>query len=359
EGGRRMGGTRSSAKFCVRAGIVVAVAIAAALPVASVSAASQAPGTGKPPAGTGINTAAALANPLCDKTAGPYGRMNFVSEGLGPVCFAEWKTGANNGGATYQGVTKDSINVVIVVPNDQQLSGAQPGQSPVDHATGKTGTVTNAFKDTFAAFQMAHQTYGRKINLDFVTSSGSDETAQRADAVTVKAKKPFAVIDGTYTSLPILDTALAAAKIPVFANTTSLESTLKQAPYRWAQTDVNAGAINAAEFMGKQLSGKKAVYAGDDSLHSQTRKFGVVYADPVTNTDIFNKAAAKYGVKFAPDASLPYPSSDDPFGNPTTAQEQAPTAIAKMKSAGGTAIPLPVDQATVSSRLKSAASTDY
>ena len=205
-----MGGTRSSAKFCVRVGIVVAVAIAASLPVASVSAASQAPGTGKPPAGTGINTAAALANPLCDKTAGPYGRMNFVSEGLGPVCFAEWKTGANNGGATYQGVTKDSINVVAVVPNDQQLSGAQPGQSPVDHATGKTGTVTNAFKDTFAAFQIAHQTYGRKINLDFVTSSGSDETAQRADAVTVKAKKPFAVIDGTYTSLPILDTALAA-----------------------------------------------------------------------------------------------------------------------------------------------------
>jgi hypothetical protein len=354
-----MGGTRSSAKFCVRVGIVVAVAIAASLPVASVSAASQAPGTGKPPAGTGINTAAALANPLCDKTAGPYGRMNFVSEGLGPVCFAEWKTGANNGGATYQGVTKDSINVVAVVPNDQQLSGAQPGQSPVDHATGKTGTVTNAFKDTFAAFQIAHQTYGRKINLDFVTSSGSDETAQRADAVTVKAKKPFAVIDGTYTSLPILDTALAAGKIPVFANTTSLESTLKQAPYRWAQTDVNAGAINAAEFMGKQLSGKKAVYAGDDSMHSQTRKFGVVYADPVTNTDIFNKTAAKYGVKFAPGASLPYPSSDDPFGNPTTAQEQAPTAIAKMKSAGVTSILLLVDQSMVSSMLKAATSNDY
>ena len=121
--------------------------------------------------------------------------------------------------------------------------------------TGQTGTVTNAFKDTFAAFEhQAHPTYGRKINLVFVTSSGDDETAQRADAVAVKAKKPFAVIDGTYTSEPVFGTDLAAAKIPVFANTTSLEATLKQAPYRWAQTDVNAGAMNAAEFIGKQLA---------------------------------------------------------------------------------------------------------
>src|SRR5689334_11686462 len=159
-----MAGSRRGA-FCVRHGIALAVtvAIAAVLPVTSVAAASLAPGTGKPAAGTGINTAAALANPLCDKNAGPYGRMNFVVEGFGPVCFPEWTKGTNNGGATYQGVTKDSINVVILVPNDQQLTGAQPGQSPVDHGTGKTGTVTNAFKDTFAAFQPAHQTYGRKI----------------------------------------------------------------------------------------------------------------------------------------------------------------------------------------------------
>ena len=151
-------------------------------------------------------------------------------------------------------------------PTSSSSRARQPGQSPVNHATGETGTVTNAFKDTFAAFEhQAHQTYGRKINLVFVTSSGDDETAQRADAVSVKAKKPFAVIDGTYTSEPVFGTDLAAAKIPVFANTTSLEATLKQAPYRWAQTDINAGAMNAAEFMGKQLAGKKAQYAGDSS----------------------------------------------------------------------------------------------
>ena len=307
-----------------------------------------------------MNTAAAFANPLCRKDAGPYGNLDFVNEGCGPVCVAVWKDGADNGGATYQGVTKDSIAVVVLVPNDQQLAGARPGQSPVDHATGGKGTVTNAFKDTFAAFEhQAHQTYGRKINLVFVTSSGDDEAAQRADAVAVKAMKPFAVIDGTYTSQPVFGTDLAAAKIPVFANTTSLEATLKQAPYRWAQTDVNAGAMNAAEFMGKQLAGKKAEYAGDEALHSQTRKFGVVYADPVTDTDLFNKTAAKYGVKFAPGASISYPATDDPFGNPTVAQEQAPVAIAKFKSAGVTTILLLTDSAMTGGLLKQATANDY
>ena len=111
-----------------------------------------------------------------------HGNLDFVNEGGGPVCVAVWKDGADNGGATYQGVTKDSIDVVVLVPNEQQLAGVRPGQTPVDHATGGKGTVTNVFKDTFAAFEhQAHQTYGRKINLVFVTSSGDDETAQRAE----------------------------------------------------------------------------------------------------------------------------------------------------------------------------------
>ena len=77
-----------------------------------------------------MNTAAAFANPLCRKDAGPYGNLDFVVEGGGPVCVAEWKDGADNGGATYQGVTKDSIDVVVLVPNEQQLAGAAAGTEP-------------------------------------------------------------------------------------------------------------------------------------------------------------------------------------------------------------------------------------
>ena len=205
-----LGNVRSSAARIKRLAIAGALAAAAAaLPAAPAGAAARAPGTGKPPAGTGMNTAAAFANPLCDKNAGPYGNLDFVVEGCGPVCVAVWKEGADNGGATYQGVTKDSIDVVVLVPNEQQLAAVTPTQRPVDHATGQTGTVTNALQGhaspRSSTFRRTRPT-AAKINLVFVTSTGDDETAQRADAVTVKAKKPFAVIDGTYTSEPVFGT---------------------------------------------------------------------------------------------------------------------------------------------------------
>ena len=135
------------------------------------------------------------------------------------MCVAEWKKGTNNGGATYQGVTKDSIDVVVLVPTSSSLRG-RPGQTPATKRPARPARSRTPFKDTFVVFEhQAHQTYGRKINLVFVTSSGDDETAQREDAVSVKAKKPFAVIDGTYTSQPVFGTDLAAAKIPVFGET--------------------------------------------------------------------------------------------------------------------------------------------
>ena len=60
--------------------------------------------------------------------------------------------------------------------------------------------------------------------------------------------------------------------------------------------------------MGKQLAGTKAEYAGDTAMHDQTRKLGMVYSDPVIDTDLFNQTAAKYGVKFAPGAIINYPA---------------------------------------------------
>ena len=81
--------------------------------------------------------------------------------------------------------------------------------------------------------------------------------------------------------------------------------------------------------------------------------------DPVTDTDLLNTTAAKYGVKFAPGASISYPATDDPFGNPTVAQEQAPVAIAKFKSAGVTTILLLSDSAMTGGLLKQATANDY
>ena len=106
-----------------------------------------------------------------------------------------------------------------------------------------------------------YETWGRDIEVHFVTSSGNDESAQRADVVTITALEPFAVVDLITTGLDVLDAELAKAKILVWGAATTTEKALAQAPYRWGLSDAQASAINTAEVVGKQLVGKKAKFA--------------------------------------------------------------------------------------------------
>ena len=58
----------------------------------------------------GVGTKATLQNPDCDPTTG---RIRFPTLSA-PPCVKPWKDGADNGGATAQGVTKDTIKVVVL-----------------------------------------------------------------------------------------------------------------------------------------------------------------------------------------------------------------------------------------------------
>ena len=241
--------------------VVVLAAFAASLPTAPAGAAEQAPGTGKPPAGTGVDTPAAYANPLCDRDAGTYGRIGLVTKALwGPACLpAKWK--GDNGGATYQGVTKDSIKAVVLLPNDQQLTALGSQSRPANYGTGQPGTIRAALEDSLAPYVhfFDANTYGRDVDFEYMTSKGSDEASQRADAVAVKDLEPFVVLDMA-GSLEVFDSQIAAAKMLVFSLYTTVKGSLQQAPYRWGQQDNAAAMINGAEFVGKQVAGKKAAY---------------------------------------------------------------------------------------------------
>ena len=69
----------------------------------------------------------------------------------------------------------------------------------------------------------------------FVTSSGDDEAAQRADAVAIKAEKPFAVIDLVPNGLDVLDAELARRRSSSAAPRPLPQKALAQAPYRWGR----------------------------------------------------------------------------------------------------------------------------
>ncbi|MFN2611566.1 MAG: hypothetical protein ABR507_11975 [Actinomycetota bacterium] len=117
----------------------------------------------------------------------------------------------DNGGATYQGVTKNDINVLIyqetVITQDSNRVEASPNngtycnvelmdcdgdgkQDPDPHVWIR---VANAF-DRY--FNSRYQTYGRHVNVWFYWSNGTTEAARRSNAVdNWKRLHPFAVID--------------------------------------------------------------------------------------------------------------------------------------------------------------------
>ncbi len=340
------------------AALVAALATTMAL-VNTAGAVQPPPGAGKPVAGTGIGTAAALANPKCahDDAVryGVYGRLPSTVVGNGPVCVTPWKDGADNGGATSPGVTKDRILVYAVIPNDQQLSMVG-GATPMKRADNSKGTYQDAIHDYLLAAMKFYETYGRDIEMRYYVSTGQDEAAQRADAVEIKAAKPFAVMDLAPTALDVFDTEMANAKIVVFGFSTTTQKALAQAPYRWGQSDTQAAATNSTEVIGKQLVGKKAQFGGDD-VKTKARKFGAVYIQDIIDLDQMKANFKKYGGTIASDAS--YTANGSTIGDATSAQEQAPVIVTRLKQAGVTTVILFTDVAMTKSLMDNATKQEW
>ena len=178
---------------------------------ASAASASQDPG---------INSAAALKSPNCDPT-----RKQIKFPALAaPACVKQWKDGANNGGATAQGVTKDTIKVVVLYANVVQ-DARSPASLYKNQATGGFSNQRDTIIDADAVYAHAFETWGRKVEYEWVLGSGADETAQRADAVTVASKKPFAVFDAAIqggnqsTGGLIFETEVQARGVPLVLGT--------------------------------------------------------------------------------------------------------------------------------------------
>jgi hypothetical protein len=340
---------------CALAAALVAPGTAARAAAATVQ---RPEGAGPPVKASGMGTQAGLDNPRCrhdDPAYGPYGRFDTTSvggvgsTGGGPPCVKTWKAGADNGGATAPGVTKDRIKVVFILPNDEQLK-TDPVK-PVNRSSNTTGTYQDGLYDYLIPELRFYETWGRDLEVHFFTSSGSDEQSQRADVVSITAMKPFAamnLISGQ--SLKVLEAGLAAAKILSWGYDASYEDSAKQSPYRWGSADNNATAVNSAEVIGKQLAGKKAEFGGGD-VTGQTRKFGVV-TDGSIKEAIFAQQLQRYGGKVTQTGELP-------GENPDAVQAAAPTVVTRLKSAGVTTIVPFTSAANVQALMENASKQDY
>jgi hypothetical protein len=311
----------------------------------------------------GVGTKAALNGPQCDAERG---RIKFVYAGWVP-CVKPFAKGANNGGATYQGVTKDSIKVVVRKPPD---AITDKGRNPIkDRATGQITTVDDAVRDTLPIFEKTYQQWGRKVDVQVVEASGADEAAQRADAVSVLAMKPFAVVDvtshasgsGTDYGSSVFLTSIAKQKVLALGGNSPNKLSIAQDPYRWPlNIDFAANALLGAELITKNLAGKPAQYAGDAALQSKKRVFGLVRSESDLAPDfqpMFDELE-KGRVKVAQD--LTYTPPLDATQVSAAADEAAPTLVAKLKDSGVTTIlALPNEYQMTSALTKAASKNDY
>ena len=275
----------------------------------------------------GIGSAEALDNPMCDRATKRVRLQSYSA----PLCVKPWKAGADNGGATAQGVDAESIKVVVLYGDLPAAQLATRGLY-TNQATGENSPTApvDSTKDQNEIYKYAYETWGRTVEFEFVKASGSDEASQRADAVEVASRKPFAVLDeaNSIGSPPVgggavFQQALENTGVPFVASSGANEPGLLSRSY----------SLPTAEFIGKQLAGGKAVYA-DESMSGQARKFGVLFPNNF-DIDYLKEQLAKYDVTIASEAEFTVPPGD--ISLQTTSPEidqQIPPLVAKLKADG-------------------------
>ena len=178
------------------------------------------------------------------------------------------------------------------------------------------------------------QNWGREVEWEFFERSGTDEAAQRADALDAAGRKPFMVIDAIGDE--IFCTEVANRETICLGISGNSEIAERQQPYRYITgVDYWATPIYVAELVGKGLANRPAQWAGDDSMKKQKRVFGVVYTSGISGIDIdlFNKELAKWKAP-KPVVALPYEPPLVATEVAADIQAKAPTIITRLKDAG-------------------------
>jgi hypothetical protein len=274
----------------------------------------------------------------------PDGRQVGISLYM-PPC-ANWLS-HDNGGATADGVTG---NKVLVIRWLGQLDDATKAILQAYKLADDDATVKRAYDALFNYSNFHYETYGREVVYEDYNASAvsTNDEAMIADAAQIADKHPFAVIEGNpAAAMPtVLARELNARGILCMCTTS-----LSQQFYNENPLVIPSGLPTgtdycnfAAEYVGKRLAGKDAVYAGDElnplqHFKTKPRVFGLIYlngsmgkVDPEGERirSACESAFAQYGVSFAKQIGYLY----DPGRN----QNDVTNMIAQMKDAGVTTI---------------------
>jgi len=286
--------------------------------------------------------AASAAAAATGKTSPCPGKsLQVPGDPYSPPCIA---FSGNNGGATSQGVTGNSITVTYRVTSDgttfqQQLAafgGAQFNDTQAD--------IDRTIQGLADYFNTHFQFYGRKINVQFYNGTGSlvaellGEDQAQADADAVTASQQYHAFADLSGDTEPYDDALALQHVIAFgAPYLSANWMSQRAPYEWSvATECNDVVTTTSEFGVKELgteSGQSnAVYAGG-SLKGQPRKFAIIAPDNPWYQDCANAAVAydgAHGLKVSDDVQYQLDLS--------TLSSQAASVVSQLQNDGITTI---------------------
>src|SRR5690606_33516651 len=142
--------------------------------------------------------------PNCDTETG---RIKLPTV-LAPPCVEPFE--GDNGGATYEGVTEDTVKGVYYQadPALDPLAAAPVAGAGAQIDPESARRTVRGFVDLYNDM---FETYGRTVEVEVFVGSGpgDDEAAARADAIEIAEKEPFAVIGGPQQSSPVFAAELA------------------------------------------------------------------------------------------------------------------------------------------------------
>jgi hypothetical protein len=248
-------------------------------------------------------------------------------------CFADVE---DNGGATADGVTGDSIKIVAWLPAEDDPVRALVLQQVGFDAT--NAELQETYEGFIEIFQRYYQTYGRQVEVEFIEASGTilDPTAARADAVRVaEDMQPFAVVGGPIIggewTEEIHSRGIVCLACPGMGGDPA-PSSFSLPP---ARSQVRAHVV---EYVSTKLAGGTADFAGDE-LQGEERVFGhlqlgISEADERAAESLSN-ALEEAGVELAEQTLYPL--------DPGRAAELSTSAIARMQASGVTTVLVETD----------------
>jgi hypothetical protein len=188
----------------------------------------------------------------------------FKSYKTDPPCAAKFPAGADNGGDTYQGVTRDTIKVVVfeAEPNAAVNAVLQP------QGLAASDDEIHAIDDASQKFIAKHyELYGRKIEWHRVRgacpTTPPDYDACLAAAREVVKMKPFMVVWGQPLYATVFDEWAKAGIISIGGWHFDEKYFTQRRPYRYdIFMDGTSSANLIGEYYCKKLAGKNADHAG-------------------------------------------------------------------------------------------------